>query len=156
MTTAAGNQAVGAIEFSSARANPMTIGNNSGTNGVLTINGLTLNSVNNVIIRNNSNQLLTLQNNVSGSSTMGVALGNSTNNVVVIDGSGGITISSIISGVGKNLTRQGSGSGILTLAGTAANTYSGVTTITLGELDLIKSAGVNAIAGDGNTGTTMS
>jgi len=95
------NQAVGAIEFTSSRANPMTFGNSSTTvNGVLTLNGATVNSVANVILRNNSGQTMTLQNTPTGSGTqtMGVALGNATNNVVNVDGAGNIVISSIVSG----------------------------------------------------------
>lgn len=39
------------------------------------------------------------------------------------------------------------GLGILTLSGTAANTYTGVTLIKAGEIDLSKTTGINAIAG---------
>jgi fibronectin-binding autotransporter adhesin len=49
---------------------------------------------------------------------------------------------------GGNLTK--SGTGTLTLSGTSANTYTGLTTVTNGQLDLSKTAGVNAI-GDGLT-----
>lgn len=51
---------------------------------------------------------------------------------------------------GDNATDGGltkNGLGILTLSGTVANTYTGVTLINAGELDLSKTAGVNAIAG---------
>jgi hypothetical protein len=46
---------------------------------------------------------------------MGVALGNATENLINIDGAGGVTISSIISGSGKNLTLAGAGSTVRAL-----------------------------------------
>jgi autotransporter-associated beta strand protein len=49
------------------------------------------------------------------------------------------------------LTKQGAGA--LTLSGSTANTFTGLTTVTGGTLELGKTAGVNAIAGDGTAGT---
>jgi fibronectin-binding autotransporter adhesin len=65
-----------------------------------------------------------------------------------------VTFASALTGSGLTLSKIGSG--ILTLGNndTNANTYTGLTTISGGELDLKKQAGVNAIAGDGNTGTS--
>lgn len=126
----ANNQAVGAIEQTSARTlSSNLVGNNSTTaNGTLTLNGTTVNSVNNVILRNNSSQLFTIQDTQgSGNKTMGVALGNATDNVINIDSTGGITISSIISGSGRKLTLGGTGPGVLTLSG--ANTFTGGMTL---------------------------
>ncbi len=56
-----------------------------------------------------------------------------------------LNISGAISGSG-GLTKVGAA--ILTLSGTAANTYTGLTTINEGTLILNKTAGVNAIAGN--------
>jgi autotransporter-associated beta strand protein len=84
------------------------------------------------VLKNSGAGNLTIQNNQGGGgSTLAIALAN-TENVVVINGSGGITINSTISGVGKNLTLQGTGTGSLTLAG--SNTYTGTTTINSGTL----------------------
>jgi autotransporter-associated beta strand protein len=69
---------------------------------------------------------------------MGVALGNATDNVVLIDSTGGITISSIISGPDRKLTKAGSGAGILTLSG--ANTFSGGVDLDAGTLRLSSTA----------------
>jgi len=136
------NEAVGAIEVTSARSLALTINDSSGSvAGILTLNGATVNSVANVVLRNNSGSLLTITNGAS-TATLGVALANTTNNVVLIDGAGGITINSIISGANKNLTLSGSGSGILTLAG--ANTYTGTTTIASGTLQLGNASGLGA------------
>src|SRR5205823_14149600 len=59
---------------------------------------------------------------------------------------------SLFSGVIENtagtLALTKTGTGALTLSGTSANTYTGLTTINAGELDLNKTAGVNAIAGN--------
>ena len=49
------------------------------------------------------------------------------------------------------LTKQGAGA--LTLSGSTANTFTGLTTVTGGTLELGKTAGVNAIAGDSTAGT---
>lgn len=65
---------------------------------------------------------------------MSLALGNSTDNKIYIDGTGGISIGSIISGSSKQLSLNGSGSGTLTLG--AANIYSGNTVINSGTLAL--------------------
>src|SRR6266446_1164268 len=85
-TTNAGTQAtgqrieeVGAVEITSARtAASMLIGNSSttiGATGTFRLNGAAVNSVAHVIIRNNSSQLLTIQNTQgSGNQTMSVAL----------------------------------------------------------------------------------
>ena len=71
--------------------------------------------------------------------------GNSNELIVHAYNSGGTTISSTITGTG-GLTKSGADS--LTLSGTAANTYTGVTTVNAGTLDLAKSDGVTAVAGD--------
>jgi len=113
MGSVAGAQSVGAIDVTSDRTTALAITNSSGgTAGVLTLEGVDVGVRENVILRSSSSQTLTLAN--GSSRTMGVALGNATENVVVIDGSGDINISSIISGAGRNLTLTGSGTGILT------------------------------------------
>ncbi len=128
---------LGAIDYTNSTAR--NIGNSSGsTAGTLVLNGATVNSVANTIIRNSSTGLLTIQ--ATQGSTMGLALGNSTNNVIQITGTGGITISSIISGSAKKLTLQGGGTGSLTLSG--VNTYSGGTSITSG-LDSQSAGAIN-------------
>jgi len=57
---------------------------------------------------------------------MGVVLGNNSDNIIQVD-SAGVTISSVISGTSKKLTISGAGAGVVTLS--AANTYSGDTTV---------------------------
>lgn len=121
------NQAVGAIEISSARTSgAVTIGDSSATSGTLTLNGTTVNSVSNVILRNNSSVDLTLKPTQSGGA-MGVALANATDNVVTIDTASNIIISSNISGSSKHITIDGAGTGDLRLSGT--NTFDGGITI---------------------------
>jgi len=130
---------LGAISIDNTRTSSIDIGNSSGTtSGTMALYGTVVNSVDNVIIRNNGTGLFTLQ--ASQSSTMGVVLSNSTENIINIDGTGGVTISSIISGSSKNLTKAGSGSGVLTLSG--VNTYSGNTTISTGTLALSGSGSI--------------
>src|SRR5256885_13578271 len=155
-TTNAGTQTngqkieeVGAVEITSARAAAMLIGNSSstaGATGTFRLNGAAVNSVAHVIIRNNSSQLLTIQNTQgSGNQTMSVALNDVTNDIINIDGTGGITITSVIKDAGGNhITLAGSGSGMLTLSG--ANTYTGGTTINSAKAV----ATVNSALGAGN------
>jgi len=133
-----GAQSVGAIEMTAARTAELIINNSAASSsGTLTLNGATVNGTPNVILRNNSAQLLTLSNGPTANMTM--ALGNATDNVVFIDGSGGITISSSISGSGRSLTKSGGGAGVLTLSG--SNTFSGATTVSSGTLRLDSSSG---------------
>jgi autotransporter-associated beta strand protein len=140
-------QEVGAIEVVSTRPVATIIGNSSstpGASGTLRLNGVVVNGVANTIIRHNNSNNLTINNTQgAGTQTMGLALGNATNNIINIDGTGGVTISSIISGSGK-LTKSGSGSGVLTLSGT--NTYSGGTVINAGAISI----GADANIGNGS------
>lgn len=136
-----GTTTTGAIELNSNRLLNLTIGNSSGTasNGILTLNGVVVNGVPNVIIRNNSVGNLTIQNTGStgnASNTMALALGNTSDNVIQIENSGNINISSVITGTGRSLTKAGNGSGVLTLSGN--NTYTGATTVTGGTLSIPK------------------
>ena len=126
---------IGAIEVASTRTRVLTISNSSATSGTVTLSGATINSIPNVVLRNSSNSVLTIQN---GSGTLGVVLNNVTDNIVNIDGTGGITISSIISSANK-LTKAGAGAGVLTLTG--ANTYTGLTTVSSGTLQLNRTGG---------------
>ncbi|MGA3013795.1 MAG: hypothetical protein ABSD71_07140 [Bacteroidales bacterium] len=129
-------QDVGAIELTPARSNDISIGNGGSSNssGKLRIFGATVNNVQNVILRNNSSRLLTLKDyQGTGSSLLTVTLNDGTTDVINIDGSGGITISSSIAGSNINLTRSGTGSGILTLTN-SYYTFTGTTTLSQGEM----------------------
>jgi autotransporter-associated beta strand protein len=57
------------------------------------------------------------------------------------------SLSGVINGTGALV--KDTGSSVLTISGNTANTYSGLTTVSAGRLDLNKTAGVNAIVGDG-------
>lgn len=56
------------------------------------------------------------------------------------------TFSGVISGTNNGFTKAGGA--VMTLSGASANTYTGLTTVTVGELDLNKTAGQNAVSGD--------
>ena len=157
---------IGAIEITSARTRALTIGNSSATSGNLTLNATTVNGVSNVIVRNASGSALTIQNNETGTGkTMDVALSNNADNKIMVDGAGGVVISSIIKSVSGStpLTIAGSGTGSVTLSG--ANTYAGGTTLNAGNIVLGNAAGLstgtltvglgsNLDAGTGYTGGT--
>ncbi|MFA5390370.1 MAG: autotransporter-associated beta strand repeat-containing protein [Candidatus Omnitrophota bacterium] len=65
---------------------------------------------------------------------------------LTVGGSGTTNVSSVIGTGAGTLTKDGSGT--LTFSGAEANTYSGVMTVSAGELDLNKTTGITAIAGD--------
>jgi autotransporter-associated beta strand protein len=64
------------------------------------------------------------------------------------NGTGGITLSGVLSEVTPGTTLGKVGTGALTLSGAAANTFTGLTTVSAGTLALNKTAGVNAIGGN--------
>jgi autotransporter-associated beta strand protein len=144
LNTTAGVYYLGAIDNTNATAR--TFNNSSTTTaGVLTLNGATVNAVANTILRNSASALMTITNG-TGTGTLGLGLGNATNNVIQITGAGGITINSIISGSGRNLTLQGGGAGVLLLSG--ANTFSGTTTVSGGNTLAIQNyAGLDSTSG---------
>ena len=99
-------------------------------------------------MRNASGSLLTVQNNETGSGkVMAVALGNSTENVILLDSSGGITISSTITGANRRLVLAGSGTGTLLLS--ASNTYSGTNRLN-NATSVWKLGHANALGANGN------
>ena len=142
---------IAAIEFTSS-AIARTINNSSGTvSNNFILSGGIVNGISNVILRNNSSNNMTIEN--GSTRLLGIALGNITNNIVNIDGTGSINISCIVSG-SNQITKAGSGAGILSLTG--ANTYTGLTTITAGTLKLNYASGntipsTNSVTVNGGT-----
>ena len=88
MSTTSGVYYLGAIDNTYARAR--TYNNSTSTvAGVLTLNGATVNSVANTILRNSTTELMTITNG-TGTGTLGLGLGNATNNIIQITGTGGV------------------------------------------------------------------
>lgn len=134
MGTLAGLLSLGGINLAKTDGTTLQIGNSStSTNGILQLNGATINSVANTLIRVTGSANLTIANvnSGSGSQTMGLRLG-ITNGIFDTNTSRTLTISSIISEVSTNSGFTKSGAGNLTLS--AANTYTGSTTISGGVL----------------------
>lgn len=134
----------GAIEFTGGIS--YTLGNG------VTINGSGVNSTGallNVTGSNTYSDAVTLASASTIGSTAGtLTLAGAINNggfTLTTAGAGNIMPSGVISGTG-GLTKNGSGT--VTLGGTSANTYSGVTAVNDGELDLNKTSGLNAFAGN--------
>ena len=97
-------------------------------------------------ISNSSTNLLTISGTIASSAASGTQT--ITNKGTA---SGGVTISGVVSdGVTGGIVAitQNSSSSALTLAGTAANTYTGLTTVSAGTLNLGKTNSVNAFGGD--------
>lgn len=99
----------------------------------------------------------TLNTNGTGATgatfTGNLNLGNAARTFTVAQGSAMAAYDLLVSGVVSSTTAASgsivkSGAGTLQFAGTAANTYTGLTTVNAGELDLNKSAGVLAVAGN--------
>lgn len=149
------NNPIGAFHFGASATTARTINNSSTTvAGTFTLNGITINSVANTIIRTISGTTHTITN--GSSQALNIGLGNATNNVIAIDGAGGLTINSNITGSGRNLTKVGTGAGILQLTG--ANTYSGTTTVSGGTMQLNRTGGTTIPVGNSvvvNNGATL-
>jgi autotransporter-associated beta strand protein len=97
----------------------------------------------------------TIQNSSSNTTDYSARFSSGASQAYSIDTNGqNLMFASALTSSGGTLTKIGNG--ILTLGNndTTANTYTSLTTISGGELDLKKQAGTNAIAGDGNTGTS--
>lgn len=140
----AANQAVGAITVTGS--SPWRIQNQSfSTAGTLTLNGALVGSTSNVILSSSGPGLELLSTDASGR-RMDIALGNNTQNVVLLANNGTVETDSIITGASKNLTV--SGAGTLRFRGSSANTYSGLTAVSSGTLALTKDDGVTAVAGN--------
>ena len=130
-----GDEAVGAISVTSARSVALFIGNtkSSSTNlsGYMTLNGATINGQTNTILSNfnsgsTSNSILTIQNNVQGStgSTFGLVLGNTTNYVQTAVGTSSKNGASIV--ITSTIDQVNSGSSIALLGGGASALNGGV------------------------------
>src|SRR5438067_2014297 len=133
-TGADGSLTLGAIDYLSTTNKSISIGDNAGTAGTLTLTGVTLNNVGYTVLGNVVPNSLTLAPRIGGGTQdMTLALGNPTNNVVQVNRTGGITINTAIknaAGVAARLTKTGTG----TLTLSHANTYSGGTTIRQGAI----------------------
>ena len=127
MTSAGGNYSLGAISNTQATARSIGAATSA---GVLNLYGATVNGKVDTIIRNSTSNLLTLQVGTAPAN-LSIKLVND-NNKITIDGGGGVTIGSLITGNGT-LIKDGSGGGLLTLQN-SVNTYSGGTIIKTGTL----------------------
>src|SRR5207249_4894054 len=84
--------------------------------------------------------------NLAGTNTVtGQVTLNAATTVSVATGSALVLSGAIGQSVAADLTKVGLGD--MTLSGTAANTYTGTTTVNAGSLFLNKTAGVNAVGG---------
>ena len=141
-----GALSLGAISFTNTTSS-LQIGS-SNYNGLLILNGATVNAVANVILSNTSgSQSLTIANLNSGafgSQTMGLVLNNTTNVIVASSGST-INISTIISQTNplSGITFQGGG----TLVLSGANTYTGATNVNSGIISIASATPLASTSG---------
>ena len=141
----------------SAQANFLGLINQARTvtvNGAYTIGTITFNNTNSYTVATDAiaGHGLTLSNN--GLASIGVLAGNHTisaplsltdNLAITAAATTALTISGTITenSAGRTITLDGAGT--VTLSGTSANTYTGLTTVSAGTLDLNKTAAVSAI-----------
>lgn len=150
---------LGTIDFLVTDNRAISIRNSSTTvDGTLTLGGDTLNAIANTILANEGSQNAGLTNGTSR--RMDLALGNATTNVVQVNGSGNVTITSLIKdGTGTSnltLTSTGTPSGQLILNGVTPNTFSGTTTVNKGTMNLVTAGSLGSTSGiTVNTGGTL-
>jgi fibronectin-binding autotransporter adhesin len=96
----------------------------------------------------------TLQFSVGNTTDYSSRLSSALNQAYSFDtNSQNVVLVNALTSSGGTLTKLGSGTLTIGNNDTNANTFTGLTTVSAGELDLNKQAGTNAIAGDGNTST---
>lgn len=127
--------------MTSARTTSITLGSSSSSavDQPLLITGAIVDSVANVIISNNSSYGLIINQKTTGTNTLSIALGNATNNLIRVAGSGNVTINATISG-SNPLAINASSPGSVVFLG--SNTYTGNTTINAGTLALGSSGSI--------------
>jgi autotransporter-associated beta strand protein len=87
-------------------------------------------------------------NNSTNTQTINLPLVLDSSNRTVNAASGAVVINGVIGNTNGTWGLIKSGTGTLTLSGSSANAYSGLTTVNAGELDLDKTVGQNAVGGD--------
>lgn len=145
MNTLGGAMNLGAFSFTTGASTGRTINNSSGTvPGTVTLLGANINSVPNTIIRNASTGSHTITN---GTQNLGISLGNTTDNRIMIDGTGNLLISSSISGASNcPLSIGGSGTGRLDITSTG-NTFSGLINVVSNEVRFSTDGSFGAVPG---------
>ena len=141
MGTMGGSLSLGAIDMVRTAAGNLQIGNNSTTSGILQLNGATVNSVANTLIRVSgsvaSDLTIANVNTGTGTQTMGLRLG-ITNGIFQVDTGRTLSISSIISQVNANSGFTKNGAGTVSLSG--ANTYNGAVLVNDGVVRISNAA----------------
>lgn len=135
MNTMGGQLTLGAIDMVRTTAGNLVIGNNSTTNGILRLDGATVNSVANTLIRVSGGVAADLTianvNTGSGTQTMGLRLGIN-NGIFHVDNGRTLVVSSIISQAAAGYGFQKNGAGTMSISGN--NTYTGAVSVNDGVL----------------------
>ena len=155
--TANGSLGLGTINFLATLNRPLSVTNSStSTDGTLTLSGNVINTIPNTILANQGTQNVALTN---GTRRMDLALGNPTDNVIQVNGAGNLTITSVIkNGSGSNLTLTSTGTptGQLILNSPTANTFTGITTVDEGTMNLVTAGALGSTSGvTMNSGGTL-
>ena len=133
---------LGGIDFNKTDGSALIIGNSSTTvNGILQLNGATINSVAKTLVRvaGSANLAINNINTGSGTQTMGLRLGITDG---VFDTASGrtLTVGSIISEANSGSSFNKTGAGTIRLNG--ANTYTGSTNVSAGLLQIANYSGL--------------
>ena len=91
--------------------------------------------------------------NTGGTNTISANIGLAGNQTWRVGTGGTLVVTGAVGDFGGGRTLTKAGGGTLSLGGSSPNTYTGLTTVNGGILELNKIAGINAIAGDGVAGT---
>jgi autotransporter-associated beta strand protein len=148
---------LGGIDFNKTNTTALQIGNSStSVNGIVQLNGATINGTPGTFIRVAGSADLTIANVNTGTNTqtMGLRLG-ATSGLMDVSTSRTLTLAVAISQATADSGFTKTGAGTLVLSGAQNNTYSGTTAVNDGTLDLNKTANIDAIAGNLTVGDNI-
>lgn len=152
-----GSLTLGGIHFNKTNTTSLEIGSNATTAGVLQLNGATINSVSNTLVRVAGSANLAISPTVgSGTAALELRLG-TTNGIFDVATDRTLTVNAVLSQASSNSGFTKTGEGTMILSG--SNTFTGGVTVNAGTLQLGHASALNSAApvsvafGASSTGT---